>query len=95
MSKKKSGSNAWVPSYRERLAGTLARLLEERLNRWYAEIERHHEHGDDAGAAVLKSCLREIERDIEDARIAAAPTPRPEVRSLKEWAEAQQPTQRT
>jgi len=92
MSKKKPRPNAWVPSYLERLASALVRLLDARLNKWHEEIERHHERGDDREAAVLKSVLREVESDIENARIAAAPTPRPEVRSLKELVEAQRRT---
>jgi len=35
MSKKKPRPNAWVPSYLERLASALVRLLDARLNKWH------------------------------------------------------------
>ncbi len=77
------------PSYGERLASALVRLLDERLNKWQREVEQHLERGDDVGiATALRSCLREVEGDLEAARIAATPTPRPATRSLKEWAES-------
>ncbi len=85
MTTRKKRKNPWQLSYAERLAIALMRLHEVRLTKWQAEEEQLQQRGEDVRAAVLHSCLAELEGDLEAARAAAMPTPPPQTRSLVDW----------
>ena len=84
MGRNRKKGASWQPSFREAFAIALMRLLDQGLNKWSREREEHQQRGDDVTAAVLKTCIAEVEGWVEAARIAATPT-RPEVRSILEF----------